>query len=52
VQEYKHLQRWTAQIAQRPAVKRGNMVNRVVGDPASQLPERHDAIDLDALIKP
>ena len=48
VQSYTHLQRWTAQIAQRPAVKRGNMVNRVMGDPANQLPERHDASDIDA----
>jgi GST-like protein len=45
VAEYKHLQRWTDQIAARPAVKRGRMVNRVMGDPASQLWERHDAGD-------
>lgn len=45
VQEYKNVQRWTDQIAQRPAVKRGRMVNRVFGDPASQLHERHDASD-------
>jgi GST-like protein len=48
VQDYKNLQRWTAQIAQRPSVKRGSMVNRVMGDPAGQLPERHDASDIDA----
>jgi GST-like protein len=47
VQEYTHVQRWTDAIAQRPAVKRGRMVNRVVGDPASQLHERHDAGDFD-----
>jgi len=47
VQEYTHVLRWTDQIAQRPAVKRGRMVNRVVGDPASQLHERHDAADFD-----
>ncbi|MEI6548504.1 MAG: glutathione-dependent disulfide-bond oxidoreductase, partial [Burkholderiales bacterium] len=41
VQEYKHVQRWTDQIALRPAVKRGRMVNRLMGDPASQLHERH-----------
>ncbi len=45
VQEYKNLQRWTNQIGERPAVKRGRMVNRVFGDPASQLHERHDASD-------
>jgi GST-like protein len=47
VHEYKNVIRWTDQIAERPAVKRGRMVNRVMGDPASQLPERHDASDFD-----
>ena len=45
VQEYTHVQRWTAAIAERPAVKRGRMVNRIFGDPAMQLHERHDAAD-------
>jgi len=47
VADYKHLQRWTDQIATRPAVKRGRMVNRVQGDPAGQLRERHEASDFD-----
>jgi GST-like protein len=47
VAEYKNLQRWTDAIAERPAVKRGRMVNRIVGDPASQLHERHEASDFD-----
>jgi GSH-dependent disulfide-bond oxidoreductase len=47
VQSYTHVLRWTEQIAQRPAVKRGRMVNRTWGDAASQLPERHDASDFD-----
>ncbi len=47
VQEYKNVQRWTAAIAARPAVKRGRMVNRVSGDPANQLHERHDAADFE-----
>jgi GST-like protein len=47
VHEYKNVQRWTDAIAQRPAVKRGRMVNRTWGDPASQLHERHDASDFD-----
>lgn len=47
VQAYTHVLRWTNQIAQRPAVKRGRMVNRVVGEPGSQLHERHDASDFD-----
>ncbi len=41
------MQRWTDQIAQRPAVKRGRMVNRVSGDPKSQLHERHEASDFE-----
>ncbi|MEO9132068.1 MAG: glutathione-dependent disulfide-bond oxidoreductase [Sphingomonas sp.] len=45
MQEYKNVQRWVDTIAERPAVKRGRMVNRVIGDPASQLHERHDASD-------
>ena len=47
VQQYQHVQRWTNLIAARPAVKRGRMVNRVAGDPASQLHERHEASDFD-----
>jgi GST-like protein len=47
VASYKNLQRWTAAIAARPAVKRGRMVNRPFGDPASQLHERHDASDFE-----
>ncbi|MCW0199909.1 glutathione-dependent disulfide-bond oxidoreductase [Sphingopyxis sp.] len=47
VQDYRNVQRWTDQLAARPAVRRGRMVNRVMGDPASQLRERHDASDFD-----
>ena len=47
VQDYKNVQRWTDQIAKRPAVRRGRIVNRVSGDPASQLHERHDASDFE-----
>ncbi|WP_298692517.1 glutathione-dependent disulfide-bond oxidoreductase [uncultured Sphingomonas sp.] len=47
VQDYKHVQRWAAAIAARPAVQRGRMVNRITGDPAEQLHERHDARDFD-----
>ncbi|MEL6372773.1 MAG: glutathione-dependent disulfide-bond oxidoreductase [Pseudomonadota bacterium] len=47
VHEYKNVNRWTEMIGARPAVKRGRMVNRVQGDPASQLHERHDASDFD-----
>jgi GST-like protein len=48
VQDYRHVQRWADRILERPAVKRGRMVNRTFGEAASQLRERHDAADLDA----
>ena len=47
VQDYKNLQRWTDAIAERPAVKRGRMVNAASGEPSEQLPERHDASDFE-----
>ena len=45
VESYSHLQRWTKQLAERPAVKRGLMVNRAWGELSSQLHERHNAAD-------
>ena len=48
VHEYTHVQRWAEELAQRPAVQRGRMVNRVMGAPESQLHERHDAGDFDS----
>lgn len=51
VHEYKHVNRWADEIAERPAVKRGRIVNRTWGEPSSQLPERHDASDFDKLGK-
>ena len=47
VQDYKNVLRWADLVGARPAVKRGRMVNRVTGDPKSQLHERHDAGDFD-----
>jgi GST-like protein len=47
VHEYTHVLRWTDRIAERPAVRRGRMVNRAWGEPSSQLPERHDASDFE-----
>ncbi len=47
VAEYKHVQRWTDAIAARPAVQRGRRVNRITGDAADQLRERHEASDFD-----
>jgi len=48
VQDYKHVQRWADMLLQRPAVMRGRMVNRISGEPASQLRERHEASDFEA----
>ncbi len=47
VQDYKNVQRWADQIGNRPAARRGRMVNRVQGELSSQLHERHDAADFD-----
>ncbi len=47
VHEYKNVVRWADEIHARPAVKRGRMVNRLQGDPAGQLHERHDASDFE-----
>lgn len=45
VHEYRNVQRWADQLLERPAVRRGRMVNRTSGEPSSQLHERHDAQD-------
>ena len=42
---YENVNRWTDEIAARPAVKRGRRVNR-----KDQLPERHSASDFEALL--
>jgi len=48
VKSYKHLQRWTNQLAKRPAFKRGQLVNRPWDEKG--LPERHSAADFDGKI--
>ena len=45
--EYTHVQRWAKEIAEREAVKRGRRVNRTWGEESEQVPERHQAADLD-----
>ena len=45
--EYEHVMRWARAIDERPAVRRGRIVNRLTGDPAEQLHERHDASDFE-----
>jgi GST-like protein len=47
VHEYTHVLRWARQIAERPAVQRGRMVNRTWGEASEQLHERHDASDFE-----
>lgn len=44
---YQNVLRWAKEVAARPAVKRGRMVNRTFGEPNEQLHERHDASDFD-----
>lgn len=46
VYEYKNVIRWADEIYARPAVQRGRRVNRLQGDPAQQVRERHDASDI------
>src|SRR4051794_30859783 len=45
--EYEHVMRWAKAIDARPAVKRGRIVNKTLGNPAEQLHERHDASDFE-----
>jgi len=47
VADYKHVTRWADLLLERPAVRRGRMVNRLSGEPSSQLHERHDASDFE-----
>jgi GST-like protein len=47
VKDYKNVNRWADEIFARPAVTRGRKVNRVSGEPSSQLHERHDASDFE-----
>ncbi|WP_043830090.1 glutathione-dependent disulfide-bond oxidoreductase [Muricoccus aerilatus] len=47
VESYRNVQRWAEMIWERPAVKRGRMVNRTQGEPSGQLWERHDAGDFE-----
>ena len=47
VKSYRHVLRWSKEISERPAVQRGERVNRTWGEEALQVPERHQASDLD-----
>ena len=47
VASYEHVVRWNDEVFARPAVQRGRRVNRIWGDPAEQIRERHSAADFD-----
>ena len=47
IHEYANVERWAKQIAARPAVKRGRIVNKAWGDEDAQLLERHSAADFE-----
>ncbi|MEM7412054.1 MAG: glutathione-dependent disulfide-bond oxidoreductase [Myxococcota bacterium] len=44
---YKNVRRWADEIQERPAVKRGERVNKAWGPEELRVPERHSASDLD-----
>ena len=46
VKEYPNVIRWADEIALRPAVQRGRIVNRTWGEPWEILPNRHEAEDI------
>jgi GST-like protein len=48
---YQNLVRWANDIKARPAVQRGRMVNKTWGEESQQVPERHDASDIDSKLK-
>ncbi|MBA4164967.1 MAG: glutathione-dependent disulfide-bond oxidoreductase [Erythrobacter sp.] len=45
IDEYENVGRWVKEIFERPAVRRGRIVNKVWGEEDEQLPERHSAGD-------
>ena len=47
IDEYKNVGRWAREIAQRPGVQRGRLVNKVWGDEDQQMLERHSAADFE-----
>lgn len=50
VHEYAHVKRWAEEIAARPAVRRGGLVNNPPSDDKPGLTERHSAADFDGLL--
>jgi GST-like protein len=50
LEEYRHVARWVAEVGARPAVKRGRIVNSILGEEGQFLKERHSAADVDAVL--
>ena len=50
IHEYAHVERWVKQLAERPAVRRGRIVNKAWGEDDEQLLERHSAADFEGKI--
>ncbi|MCG8325019.1 MAG: glutathione S-transferase C-terminal domain-containing protein, partial [Thiotrichales bacterium] len=46
VTSYEHVVRWASDIQERPAVKRGQRVNKIWGPEEEHVFERHDAGDI------
>lgn len=51
VNSYKHVLRWANQLSERKGVKRGRIVNRVWGEDNEKLANRHNAKDIDDVLK-
>ncbi|MGO2343036.1 glutathione-dependent disulfide-bond oxidoreductase [Vibrio litoralis] len=47
VESYTHVQRWAKAILERPAVQRGRIVNKPMGEAWEAIEERHSAEDID-----
>ncbi len=50
IQNYHHVQRWAQMMLKRPAVQRGRIVNRVIGEEWERVAERHSAADIDTAL--
>ncbi|MEZ8987604.1 glutathione-dependent disulfide-bond oxidoreductase [Vibrio breoganii] len=51
VETYTNVHRWAKQLEQREGFQRGRLVNRSFGEEWEQVPERHNAEDIDKVLK-
>ncbi|MFA0050251.1 glutathione-dependent disulfide-bond oxidoreductase [Vibrio breoganii] len=51
VETYTNVHRWAKQLEQREGFQRGRVVNRSFGEEWEQVPERHNAEDIDKVLK-